>query len=100
MLLDVTLVVLCAGNSTRFEHKTKKQWLRIENEPLWLNVTKRLASFSKFDKIIVASHDKEETTVVDLDLKESNYFRMHWPFLRDRRIDSYQPITKRFIDED
>jgi N-carbamoylputrescine amidase len=28
----------------------------------------------------LASHDKEETTVVDLDLKESNYFRMHWPF--------------------
>jgi len=59
LLLDVTLVVLCAGNSTRFEHKTKKQWLRIENEPLWLNVTKRLASFSKFDKIIVASHENE-----------------------------------------
>ena len=59
MLLDVTLVVLCAGNSTRFEHKTKKQWLRIENEPLWLNVTKRLVSFSNFDKIIVASHENE-----------------------------------------
>lgn len=59
MLVDVTLVVLCAGNSTRFEHKTKKQWLRIENEPLWLNVTKRLASFSKFNKIIVASHENE-----------------------------------------
>ncbi len=48
----------------------------------------------------LASHDEEETTVVDLDLKESNYFRMHWPFLRDRRIDSYQQITKRFIDEE
>ena len=59
MLLDVTLIVLCAGNSTRFEHKTKKQWLRIENEPLWLNVTKRLVSFSNFDKIIVASHENE-----------------------------------------
>jgi 2-C-methyl-D-erythritol 4-phosphate cytidylyltransferase/2-C-methyl-D-erythritol 2,4-cyclodiphosphate synthase len=58
-LLDVTLIVLCAGNSTRFEHKTKKQWLRIENEPLWLNVTKRLVSFSNFDKIIVASHENE-----------------------------------------
>ena len=59
MLLDVTLIVLCAGNSSRFEHKTKKQWIRIENEPLWLNVTKRLASFSQFDKIIVASHEDE-----------------------------------------
>ena len=48
----------------------------------------------------LASHYKEETTVVDLDLKESNYFRMHWPFLRDRRIDSYEPINKRFIDQD
>lgn len=58
-MLDVTLIVLCAGNSTRFEHKTKKQWIRIENEPLWLNVTKRLASYSKFDSVIVASHVKE-----------------------------------------
>lgn len=61
MLLDVSLIVLCAGNSTRFEHKTKKQWIRIENEPLWLNVTKRLSSFSNFEKIIVASHENELT---------------------------------------
>ena len=58
-MLDVTLIVLCAGNSTRFEHKTKKQWIRIDNEPLWFNVTKRLASFAKFSKIIVASHENE-----------------------------------------
>ena len=50
--------------------------------------------------LYLASHDNEETTVTNLDLKESNHFRMHWPFLRDRRIDSYAPITKRFIDED
>uniref|UniRef100_UPI0040482D24 bifunctional 2-C-methyl-D-erythritol 4-phosphate cytidylyltransferase/2-C-methyl-D-erythritol 2,4-cyclodiphosphate synthase n=1 Tax=Aliarcobacter sp. TaxID=2321116 RepID=UPI0040482D24 len=60
-MLDVSLIVLCAGNSTRFEHKTKKQWIRIENEPLWLNVTKRLSSFSNFEKIIVASHENELT---------------------------------------
>ncbi|MGA1931656.1 bifunctional 2-C-methyl-D-erythritol 4-phosphate cytidylyltransferase/2-C-methyl-D-erythritol 2,4-cyclodiphosphate synthase [Arcobacter sp. YIC-464] len=56
---DVTLIVLCAGNSTRFNHKTKKQWLRIENEPLWLNVTKRLSSFSDFDKVIITAHKNE-----------------------------------------
>jgi len=50
--------------------------------------------------LYLASHENEETTVTNIDLKESNYFRMHWPFLRDRRIDSYQPITKRFIDEE
>lgn len=50
--------------------------------------------------LYLGSHEEEETTVVPLNLKESNYYRMHWPFLRDRRIDSYQPITKRFIDGD
>jgi N-carbamoylputrescine amidase len=47
-----------------------------------------------------ASHDKEETVVTEIDLHRSEYYRTHWPFLRDRRIDSYEPITKRFIDND
>ena len=46
-----------------------------------------------------ASHDKEETMVVEIDVSKTDTYRMHWPFLRDRRIDSYQPITNRFIDE-
>lgn len=50
--------------------------------------------------LFLASHDEEETKVVEIDLKQADEFRVHWPFLRDRRIDSYQPITKRFIDED
>lgn len=49
--------------------------------------------------IYQASHDKEETTVVSIDTKQTDRYRTHWPFLRDRRIDSYQPITKRYIDE-
>ena len=47
-----------------------------------------------------ASHDKEETHVQELDLSKTDSYRIHWPFMRDRRIDSYQPITKRFIDEE
>ena len=50
--------------------------------------------------LYLASHDKEEVVVTELDLSQTDYFRKHWPFLRDRRIDSYQPIVKRFIDED
>ena len=46
-----------------------------------------------------ASHDAEEVAVVELDLARSNATRMHWPFLRDRRIDAYQDITRRFIDD-
>ena len=58
-MLDVTLIILCAGNSTRFEHTAKKQWLRIDNEPLWLNVTKKLANYANFQKIIITSHKNE-----------------------------------------
>ncbi len=47
-----------------------------------------------------ASHDDEETVVTEIDMARSEYYRTHWPFLRDRRIDSYQDITKRFIDND
>jgi N-carbamoylputrescine amidase len=46
-----------------------------------------------------ASHENEETHVISLDLNKTDSYRTHWPFLRDRRIDSYQPITKRYIDE-
>jgi len=46
-----------------------------------------------------ASHDKEEVEVLELDLNRTDSVRVHWPFMRDRRIDSYNPITKRFIDE-
>ncbi len=44
------------------------------------------------------SNDKEETAVVECDLSEIDFYRTHWPFLRDRRIDAYKPITKRYID--
>jgi len=49
--------------------------------------------------IVQASHDKEEAIVHELDTEATDRYRTHWPFMRDRRIDSYQPITKRYIDE-
>ncbi len=45
-----------------------------------------------------ASHDKEEILIGDVDLKLIEDTRRNWPFLRDRRIDSYAPITSRLID--
>jgi len=58
-LSNVTLIILCAGNSTRFGLQAKKQWLRIDNSPLWLHVTKRLQKFSNFKNIIITSHKNE-----------------------------------------
>ena len=46
-----------------------------------------------------APHLDEALHVEEINLDESNLYRMHWPYLRDRRIDSYEPILKRFIDE-
>ncbi|MDH4192678.1 MAG: carbon-nitrogen hydrolase [Nitrospirota bacterium] len=46
-----------------------------------------------------ASVDREETLVVDIALKRIEEVRRNWPFLRDRRIDAYEGITKRLLDE-
>ena len=45
-----------------------------------------------------ASHNKEEILVGEVDLHQLEDIRRNWPFLRDRRIDSYGPITNRLID--
>ena len=45
-----------------------------------------------------ASENEEESLVVEIDLERSENVRRWWPFLRDRRIDDYTEITKRFID--
>ncbi len=45
-----------------------------------------------------ASVDKEEILIAPLDLSKVDVTRTHWPFLRDRRIDAYGDLTKRFSD--
>lgn len=45
-----------------------------------------------------ASNDRPENIVVEVDMERSENVRRWWPFLRDRRIDAYEGLTKRFID--
>jgi N-carbamoylputrescine amidase len=45
-----------------------------------------------------ASIDREEIMLVPIELDKVDVTRTHWPFLRDRRIDAYGDLTKRFID--
>ncbi|MBQ9418549.1 MAG: carbon-nitrogen hydrolase [Bacteroidales bacterium] len=47
-----------------------------------------------------APHLEEAWHVEELDLDQSDHYRRHWPYLRDRRIDSYDSILKRYIDEE
>ncbi|WP_010422882.1 carbon-nitrogen hydrolase [Anaerophaga thermohalophila] len=49
--------------------------------------------------LIEAPTDAESNLIIDIDLKRSEEVRRIWPFFRDRRIDAYQGITKRFLDE-
>ena len=44
--------------------------------------------------------DAEAIRIVDIDLRRSEHVRRWWPFLRDRRIDAFAPLTRRFIDEE
>jgi len=58
-LSDLTLILLAAGNSTRFATPVKKQWLRIGHQPLWHFVTSEFEKTKLFSKIIITSHADE-----------------------------------------
>jgi N-carbamoylputrescine amidase len=49
-------------------------------------------------RILVKAGTGPEVLTATLDLGKVNASRTHWPFLRDRRIDAYEDITKRYID--
>jgi len=49
--------------------------------------------------LVQASNDQEENTIVDIDLNRSETVRRMWPFFRDRRVDAYSDLTKRWREE-
>ena len=52
-----------------------------------------------FGRILAkAAHDREDILIGEIDLKALEDQRRNWPFLRDRRIDAYQPIVNRYLD--
>ena len=53
---------------------------------------------SQGELLYEAPTDQEVETVVEVDMQRSEQVRRWWPFLRDRRIEAYKDITKRFID--
>ncbi|MDD5405824.1 MAG: bifunctional 2-C-methyl-D-erythritol 4-phosphate cytidylyltransferase/2-C-methyl-D-erythritol 2,4-cyclodiphosphate synthase [Sulfurovaceae bacterium] len=55
---DITLILLGAGNSTRFNAPVKKQWIYIKDDPLWLFVAKQFEKYNFGDTIIVSSFDE------------------------------------------
>ncbi len=57
--MDISLIVLSAGASSRFNYDVKKQWLRIGNKPLWQFVADRLNSFYNFKKTVITANNEE-----------------------------------------
>lgn len=63
-MLDITLILLGAGSSSRFKNNVKKQWLYSNDIPLWLHVARHFESHNNFAKVILVST-----------LEETNYMK-------------------------
>ena len=51
-------------------------------------------------RLLAKAGTGEETLIVPCDLGQVDVVRTHWPFLRDRRVDAYGDLTKRFLDRE
>jgi len=78
---------------------------RVGHESDWTEVTGGIQFWGQSfvagpqgELIYAAPTDQEENAVIDIDMARSEDIRRIWPFLRDRRIDAYQDLTKRYID--
>lgn len=92
---DTTLVLLCAGDSTRFSMSVKKQWIRLDNEPLWLNVTKRISSYNNFKNIIVVTH-KDELNYMK-NFHETFLFVQGGNTRQDSMLNALQKVTTKYV---
>ncbi|HQW56512.1 MAG TPA: carbon-nitrogen hydrolase [Saprospiraceae bacterium] len=78
---------------------------RTGHEPDWSGVTNGIDFWGQSfvagpqgEILHKSASDRSENSVVDIDLQRSEAVRRIWPFLRDRRIDAYSDLTKRYID--
>lgn len=78
---------------------------RVGHEPDWTNVTNGIQFWGQSfvagpqgELLFTAPYDREINTVIEIDKQRTEDVRRIWPFLRDRRIDAYQDILKRYID--
>jgi len=53
-----------------------------------------------FGVVLAETDDQPAVQVTMIDLNQTDFYRSHWPFFRDRRIDSYRNLTQRFSDDD
>jgi N-carbamoylputrescine amidase len=88
---------ICAPNRIGLEKITGKNGKPVSEEGIEFWGQSFVAS-PNGQIIAKASNENEEVLVVDCDLEKVEFSRTHWPFLRDRRIDAYANLTRRFVD--
>lgn len=78
---------------------------RVGHEPDWSGVTGGIQFWGQSfvagpqgEVLYQGSPDREENVVIDIDTQRTEDVRRIWPFFRDRRIDFYDGITKRYLD--
>lgn len=78
---------------------------RVGHEPDWTGVTNGIQFWGQSfvagpqgEILYLAGNDREENVVVEVDMARTEKVRRLWPFLRDRRIDFYDGLTKRYLD--
>jgi len=88
---------VCAPNRIGVEHILDASGKRVSEEGIQFWGQSFVAA-PNGQVVKRASVDKEEVVIVPCDLEKVEFSRTHWPFLRDRRIDAYENLTKRFVD--
>jgi N-carbamoylputrescine amidase len=88
---------VCAPNRIGIEHILDANGKRVSEEGIEFWGQSFIAA-PNGQIVARASVDKEQVLVVPCDLEKVEFSRTHWPFLRDRRIDAYENLTKRFVD--
>ena len=88
---------VCAPNRIGVEHILDASGKRVSEEGIQFWGQSFVAA-PNGQVVKRASVDKEEVLIVPCDLEKVEFSRTHWPFLRDRRIDAYENLTKRFVD--
>jgi N-carbamoylputrescine amidase len=88
---------VCAVNRIGHEHVTDASGKPVSEEGLEFWGQSFIAS-PNGQIVEKATADKEQVMVVPCDLEKVEFSRTHWPFLRDRRVDAYDNMTKRFVD--
>jgi 2-C-methyl-D-erythritol 4-phosphate cytidylyltransferase/2-C-methyl-D-erythritol 2,4-cyclodiphosphate synthase len=66
-MIEISLIVLCAGDSTRFNNRVKKSWIAIENTPLWFYITNKISNYYNFNQVIVVGSEDEISYMKNFD---------------------------------